>query len=82
MHTVLLVYGFAFVLILVVAAFLAMGNGPSLSRKFARIRVRLDERRRQRFQEPTEDEFEIIPLLEWLALGVVLLLLLLLLARA
>ncbi len=80
MEKILPLYGIAAVMMLA-AIFLALHSNGLLSHRLAKIRLRTDEGRRKGFPDPREEEFEPGLRLEWLIIGVMLLLICMLLSK-
>lgn len=82
MATFLSVYGVVFGVALVVAMLMMAQKDESTSHKWAKVWVRNDDKDRRRLPEQRdEDEYEAKPGLEWLILGGILLLTVLLLGN-
>ena len=63
------------------SVFMAMLSNGSLSQKWAKVRIRSDERRHKGLPEPPEDEFEPGLTPEWLFLAIIFLLICMLLSK-
>lgn len=80
MEKTLLVYTVLFSIALTTAGLMAMRSDQSSTQHLARVRVRVDDHRRER-PEPPEEEFDPQNKLEWLAIGFVVILILMLAIR-
>jgi hypothetical protein len=78
MENVLLIYVTAFGIAASVLAIYAMRSDEARSRKWARVRVRVDENSNRQFPKPEDEEMETRSPLQWLLLGGMFLLILLL----
>lgn len=74
MERVVTVYIITLGFMLATAIYWVLRSDQSIFRKYVRIRVRTDENRRQRLSEPGDEDFEAKFVLEWLVVGIVLLL--------
>lgn len=81
MEQVLLIYGAIFGAALAVTILILFSRGESLSRKWAKIRVRMEDYQPGRMSEPQDDEFDPALSREWLVIGTALLLLILILGN-
>lgn len=77
MENILMVYVTAFGIVISVLALYAVRGDETLSRKWSRVRVRSDENPRRQVPEP-EEEVDTHSPLQWLLLGGMFLLLILL----
>ena len=68
------------VLLAAVAMLFVRGDGET-NRKFAKVRVRVDETRRGGTPEPSEEEFEPGASLQWMVIGSLLFFIVVLLAN-
>jgi hypothetical protein len=78
MENILLIYVTAFGIAASVLAIFAMRSDESRSRKWVRVRVRVDENSNRQFPKPDEEEVETHGPLQWLLLGGMFLLIILL----
>ncbi len=81
MEKFLSVYLIIFALMLTATVFLAMSSNGSLSQKWAKVRIRVDERRHKGLHEQPEDEFEPGLTPGWLFLAIIFLLICMLLSK-
>lgn len=79
MEQVLLLYGAIFGAALAVTILILFSRGESLPRKWAKIRVRMEDDPSGRMSKPQDDEFDPAVSRELLVIGAALLLLILLL---
>lgn len=82
MGSVFPLYGMVLGILLAVFLLLMLRRDESISRKWAKIRVRVDDRSRQPMREHPEEEFEMGTALDWFILGLVLILIFMLMRFA
>lgn len=74
MEKVLLITTTMFAIALAFSAFFSAQNNESVSRKWAKVHVRTDDRERRQIEQPRENDFDSSPSLDWLIFGTAILL--------